>query len=45
MGKNGKIRPGYALVDGVAEFLPEGHYVLRTYEYARRCKTRPQCAA
>jgi integrase len=39
MGKNGKIRPGYALVDGVAEFLPEGHYVLRTYEGPRTVYT------
>ena len=35
IGKNGKIRPGYAMVDGVAEYLPEGYYVLRTYEGKR----------
>ena len=39
MGKNGKIRPGYALVDGVARLLPEGHYVLRTYEGQRTVYT------
>src|ERR1017187_6121139 len=35
MGKNGRIRPGYALVDGKPVAFPEGHYVLRSYEGTR----------
>jgi integrase len=32
MGRNGKIRPGYALVNGEAVLFPEGYYALRRYE-------------
>ena len=35
MGKNGRIRPGYALVDGEPVAFPDGHYVLRSYEGKR----------
>ncbi|HZY73042.1 MAG TPA: hypothetical protein VFE22_08050, partial [Edaphobacter sp.] len=35
MGKNGKIRPGFAMVDGVPVHFPEGHYELRMYECRR----------
>jgi integrase len=32
MGRNGKLRPGFALVKGSPVFYPEGHYLLRTYQ-------------
>ena len=32
MGRNGKLRPGFALVKGEPVFYPEGHYLLRTYQ-------------
>jgi integrase len=32
MGANGKVRPGYAVLDGKQGLYPEGHYELRTYE-------------
>jgi integrase len=35
IGKNGKIRPGYALVNGEPVLFPEGHYELRMYEGKR----------
>jgi len=32
MGRNGKVRSGYALYNGVETLLPDGRYQLRTYE-------------
>jgi integrase len=32
MGRNGKLRPGFAMVNGEPAFMPEGHYELRTYQ-------------
>jgi integrase len=32
MGKNGRIRPGYALVNGEPVLYPEGHYEIRSYQ-------------
>jgi integrase len=32
MGRNGKLRPGFALVNGEPTFMPEGHYEIRTYQ-------------
>jgi integrase len=31
MGRNGKLRPGFAVVNGEPVLYPEGHYLLRTY--------------
>jgi hypothetical protein len=39
VGVNGKIRPGYAVVDGEQVHFPEGHYALRTYEGSRMVYT------
>lgn len=35
IGKNGRVRPGYVLVDGHEREFPVGRYQLRTYEGAR----------
>lgn len=35
IGRNGKVRPGYALLDGLPVAYPEGHYELRMYEGTR----------
>ena len=32
VGRNGRIRPNFVLVDGCAREYPEGHYEIRSYE-------------
>ncbi len=35
IGKNGRLRPGFAIVAGVERYFPDGRYQIRFYEGAR----------
>ncbi len=41
VGRNGKIRPGYVLVDGQPVLYAEGHYEIRYYKAGTNPYTVP----
>jgi integrase len=45
IGKNGKLRPGYADVDGEAVHYPDGRYQLRSYKGTRTVYTNVENAS